>query len=221
MTLRRQCGFTLVELLLAMGMLSITLGAFYAVYRVQTRTLKSQDDRLEAQQTARVALDFMVREMRNAGYNPANTTSGNNCGDGVAGTPGIIAASATTFHFSYDSDGDGNCSSAGENIKYDFNAGNVTRAVDGGAAEPITDGNSNNLQFIYYPQQTTGAVPPPYCSSSSPSTPSGCVDSLAANIANVKRVSIQVTVQSKNANDDFGGGQMIATLTSNVDLRNR
>lgn len=219
MTLRRQRGFTLVELILAMGMLSITLGAFYSVYRMQTRSLKSQDDRLEAQQTARVALEFMVREMRNAGYNPANTTSGNNCGDGVAGTPGIITASATTFHFSYDADGDGHCSSTGENIKYDFNAANVTRAVDGGAAESITDGNTNNLLFIYYPQQISGTPPSPYCSSAG--TPSGCSGTLASNIDNVKRVSIQVTIQSQNANDDFGGGQLIVTLASNVDLRNR
>ena len=49
----------------------------------------------------------------------------------------------------------------------------------------------------------------------------GCSGELGANIANIKRVSVLVTIQSKNANDDFGGGQLTANMTSNVDLRNR
>ncbi len=225
MTLRRQNGFTLVELILASFMLSITMGAFYSVYRVQTRSLKSQDDRLEAQQAARSVLDFMIREMRNAGYNPHNTNSGVNCDDNAPGTPGIIAASRTSFHFSNDADNDGHCDTIGENenIKYEYNAttDDVTRTADWGSAN-ITDGNLTAMQFLYYPQQTTGVAPAPFCFS--PNNPDPCGGGLVAdNLANIKRVSVQVTIASKNINDinNFGGGQLITTLTSNVDLRNR
>lgn len=223
MILKIERGFTLIEMVMATFMLSITLAAFYSVYRVQTRSLKSQDVRLQAQQDARAALDFMVREMRNAGYNPSGTTSGSNCGDGVPGTPGVIAVSAQAFHFSYDANSDGDCLGSGENIQYAYDAGtnNVTRAADGGAAEDITDGNTTALQFVYYPAQTSGTVPPPFCYVSGVDDPTGCSGDLSANVANVKRVGIQVTIQSKIANDDFGGGQLVAAMTSNVDLRNR
>jgi len=223
MILKIQQGFTLIEVVLTTFMLSITLLAFYSVYRMQTRSLKSQDVRLQAQQNARAALDFMVREMRNTGYNPANATSGGNCGNGAPGTPGIISVAPLSFQFSYDADGDGDCLSSGENILYAYDAGtnNVTRAADGGAAEDITDGNTSALQFLFYPAQTSSTAPPPYCYASGVDDPSGCSGDLAANVANIKRVGIQVTVESKNANDEFGGGQLIAAMTSNVDLRNR
>ena len=82
------------------------------------------------------------------------------------------------------------------------------------------------MQFLYYPRQTTAIVPAPYCfSTTSPVDPVGCNgELLAANIANIKRVSVQVTIQSENPNDNdenFGGGQMTTTLISNVDLRNQ
>jgi prepilin-type N-terminal cleavage/methylation domain-containing protein len=219
--MKRHSGFSLVEVLVAMTMMTITMAGFYSVYRMQTRTMKSQENRLQAQQDARVALDFMVREIRNTGYNPTKATSGNNCGDGAPGNPGIIAASEQTFHFSYDADGDGHCTSASENIKYEYNgtSKDVTRAADGGAAQNLSDGNTTNFQFIYYPQQTSGAAPAPFCFTAG--NPAGCSGTLASNLTNVNRVSIAVTVESENPDEKFGGGQLIATIASNVDLRNR
>ncbi len=208
MTLNKRDGFTLIEMTIAMFMLSITMAAFYSVYRMQTRSLKGQDNRLEAQQTARTALDFMVREIRNTGYNPNEETNGDDCADwGNAGTPGVIEATATTFHFSYDANKDGTCSGGGtldENIKYSFANSDITREVDGGAAEELTDGNATGLTLAYFDQA---------------GNPLTAVPLSAADRDKIQRVSITVTIDSKNMDDQFGGA-LSATMTTNVDLRN-
>jgi len=196
-------GFTLIETIVAMLMLSITMAAFYSVYRMQTRSLKGQENRLEAQQTARSALDFMVRELRNARYNPEVEENGDSCGDGVADKPGIVTATATTIHFSYDANGDGDCADTGENVKYSFAGSDVTRTADG-SAEVLTDGNATGLTLAYFAQDGTPLTTFPLSEAARDS---------------IQRVSISVTIDSKNMADKFGGA-LSATMTTNVDLRN-
>ena len=209
-----QKGFTLVELMVAITLMSMTLAAFYAVFTVQTRSLNAQDHRLEAQQYARAVLDLMIREIRSAGYFPGSACTT------PAHTLGIVAADEENLQFVQDADGDNTCVSANENITYayDFTNKNVTRAADGAPAEVLTDGNAVAFQFVYYPRQTTGVVPPPFCVT--PGYPSGCSGDLAVNLANIQRVEIRLTVESKNVYP-AAGSQLFATLSSSVDLRNR
>ncbi len=204
MTLSKRDGFTLIETLVAMFMLSITMAAFYSVYRMQTRSLKGQENRLEAQQTARAALDFMVRELRNARYNPSDETNGASCGDNAPGRPGVIVATATTFHFSYDT-GNGDCAGTGENVRYSFAGNDITRTADGNA-EVLTDGNvaTNGLTLAYFNE---AGAQLPFPLDDQPKRDS------------IKRVSITVIIDSKNMADKFGGA-LSATMTTNVDLRN-
>ncbi len=198
-------GFTLIETMVAMFMLSITMAAFYSVYRMQTRSLKGQENRLEAQQTARAALDFMVRELRNARYNPTDQNDLASCGvSGAAGRPGILVAEDDTLHFSYDT-GNEDCAGAGENVKYWLDGNDLTRTT-GGNDEELTDGNvaTNGLTLAYYNQ--AGALLP-FPLDDQPKRDS------------IKRVSITVIIDSKNMADKFGGA-LSATMTTNVDLRN-
>jgi type IV pilus assembly protein PilW len=196
---KNQKGFTLTEVLVAMGLSLIVLGAVYGVYRVQAHTVRAQEFKMEAQEDARASLDMMVREIRNLGF----FSSGATC----TAVP-ILQANATTFQFVYDVDN--NCTFTGtmaavgadENVTYTLIGGNITRAVNGGTAQPLTAGNiTNAVLFTYF--DANGAdlgVNPP--------------------LANIKRVSITVSVQSRSTDAQFGGGQLI-TMTSNVDLRNR
>lgn len=154
---------------------------------------------MEAQEYARNALDMMTREIRNLGY-----FSG-----GAACVPvPILAASAITFQFVYDVDGDclfnGTMATVGadENVSYALVGADITKSVNGGAAGILTAGNVTNLTFRYF-----GA--------------DGVEITVPANVpANAKRVSISLTVQSRSSDTPFGGGQLI-TMNSNVDLRNR
>lgn len=214
-------GFTIVEFLVAILLTSIIMGAIYGVYRVQTHSVKVQESRLEAQEYARAVLDMMVREIRNAGYNPLGATSGNNCAGGSAGTPSVVTASATSFRFTYDFQGttagsapNGHCDNADEDITYQFQApgpqncasgfGDITRTANG-TTEPLTNCNvstTNGFSLKYYAKDQTSEMNP-------------------IVLANIQRVSISLTVQSMNTEAGFGGGQLNATVTSNADLRNR
>jgi hypothetical protein len=82
---------------------------------------------------------------------------------------------------------------------------------------PLTDGNATAVQFIYYPQQTSGTAPAPYCFSAG--NPTGCSGDLAANLSAVQKITISITVQSKNTDAQFGGQSSI-TMSSSADLRN-
>jgi len=53
----------LVELLVSAGLSLFVLGVIYSVFRVQTRTVKSQESRSEAQEYGRAVLDMMVRDI--------------------------------------------------------------------------------------------------------------------------------------------------------------
>lgn len=196
-----QAGFTLVELLVSMLLTSIIMLAIYSVYRVQTHSAKVQENRLEAQEYARSVIDMMVREIRNAGYFPVTVTDLVNC------TPlqgGIVTAGAQTFSFNLDADANGDCVGSNERVTYTLSGSDVTRAADGGTAESLTNGNITAFNLKYFTQAGAELTQP----------------IAAANLANIQRVLISVTVQSKNPDTEFGG-QLTVTVTSNADLRNR
>lgn len=214
MAVKSQKGFTIVELLVSMLLTSIIMGAIYSVYRVQTHSAKVQENRLEAQEYARSVLDMMVREIRNAGYNPlsiAATAIGTGCDALGNGAPGVITATGTTFRFTYDFQGAGtppvnpnsNCNDADEDITYTLSGSDITRTArssTGGSltTQNLTNGNVTSFQLQYFKQDGTPA----------------------AALADIQRVSISIKVQSKNPDTEFGG-QLTVTMTSNADLRNR
>lgn len=205
-----QGGFSLVELLISILLSSMMLSAIYSVYRVQAHSVKLQENRLEAQGYARSILDLMVREIRNAGYAPTGATCA-----------GILIASAQTLQFRLDANGDGDCLDADEDITYAYVAltKDVTRtSIGGGSTEILTDSNATILQFTYYPQDCTNNFSSPVGTGSAtcPATPGSNAGTLAA----IQRVSISLTIQSKNPDAEFGG-QLNMTMTSNADLRNR
>lgn len=216
-------GFTVVELLVSILLTSIIMGAIYSVFRVQTHSSKVQENRLEAQEYARSTLDMMVREIRNAAYNPLATSLGNNCAGGLPGTPSVVTATATSFRFTYDFQGttsgsapNGACDNADEDITYTYTTGcaaglgDVTR---NGTA--MTDCNVSAFTLTYYAQDCTIAFVNPVGAGTAT-----CSASNNGTLAAIQRVSISITVKSKNADAEFGG-QLTVTMTSNADLRNR
>ena len=219
MAVKSNKGFTIVELLVSILLTSIIMVAIYSVYRVQTHSAKVQENRLEAQEYARSVLDMMVRKLRNAAYNPLGAVSvgalGTNCAGGLAGAPGVVTATATSIRFTYDFQGttsgsapNGNCDNADEDITYTYDTsgcgaglGNVTR---NGSRNPLTNCNVTSFDLRYFKQDGTELSRPV----------------IAADLPNIQRVTIALTVQSLKPDTEFGG-QLNATMTSNADLRNR
>jgi len=63
-----QRGLTLVELMVALVLAFIVIGAVYRTFTSQQRTYSIQDQVAEAQQNARVAVNILMRDLRMAGY---------------------------------------------------------------------------------------------------------------------------------------------------------
>lgn|SRR3989338_1596653 len=215
---RSQAGFTMPELLLSALLASTVMAAFYSVYRVQIHTVKLQENRLDAQDYARATLDMIVREIRNAAFNPQGAVSGTALGTGCAGAllpgaPGVLAADGKTFSFTTDSRGnsvssppDGSCDDPDEQMTYVYDTsgcpaglGNITRN-----GESLTDCNVKSFDLRYFRQDGTEIARPV----------------TAVDLPNIQRVLVAVTIESLNGDAQFGG-PMVATMTSNADLRNR
>ena len=81
---KRESGFTLLEVLIAMGIATLLLGSMYSVFTSSQRTFRIQEQMAEAQQNARAAIQLMSRDIIMAGY----STNSN---------PGIVFANGTSL----------------------------------------------------------------------------------------------------------------------------
>ena len=142
-------GLSLVELLVAMTIGLLVLGAVLQIFASQNRTSAVQQEIVYAQQNVRAAMDVMVREIRNAGHDPQN-----------GGFGAIQAATATTIQVRADysdpdgdgrAEGDGDASDANEDVTYTVNGSNQLTRDDANDALPanrIVD-FVNTLLFSY------------------------------------------------------------------------
>ena len=67
---KKEHGFTLVELLVAMAMTAVVMTAVYTLYKSQQDTYIAQDQVVEMQQNLRASFYQMARDLRMAGFNP-------------------------------------------------------------------------------------------------------------------------------------------------------
>jgi type IV pilus assembly protein PilW len=85
------CGLTLIELLVALAIMSIVLAAVYQVFATTSKNFATQNVAADVQQSVRAALEIITQDIRMAGLDP--TSSGNF---------GIEQASATKLRFTLD-----------------------------------------------------------------------------------------------------------------------
>jgi type IV pilus assembly protein PilW len=114
-------GFTLIEVLIAMGISGVVLAGIYGAYQGQLKTFNTQEQIVDMQQNIRVGLYFIEKELRMAGLDPT----------GNAGA-GITVANADTITFSMDFTG-----GAGDGIDNDGDT-----LVDEGSDGSDSDGDT-------------------------------------------------------------------------------
>jgi len=140
--MRKDTGFTLIELTAAMAIASVLMAGIYTFYRSQLRSHVTQLVVADMQQDARVAMYMMTREIRMAGCDPRNTTGAT-----------IRIANAAEIAFDSDEDGDGAIDEDSERFYYGLQAGNLVR---GGWEDDLTPDalnlvalNIDALNFVY------------------------------------------------------------------------
>jgi len=125
---RDRTGFSLVELLVVVAVLGLTMAGILGLLRVSLESYGLGASRVEAQQSARVALERMVKELREAGYDPTG-----------AGVVPIVEAGPTHVAFQRDLDGDGLVDATRERVTF-LLRGTVLRRDAGAGAQPIING---------------------------------------------------------------------------------
>jgi type IV pilus assembly protein PilW len=132
---KKQSGFTLLELLIALGVGSIISAAIYAVYDNQQKTFLASDQIAAMQQNLRAAMLVMGKEIREAGCDPDKTANA-----------GFVSATIGRMQFTRDIAGDavkpnehdGDVLDAGENVTFGFSPADDNDAdgiADGGGAD--------------------------------------------------------------------------------------
>lgn len=108
-------GFTIVELLVVLVVTGMVSAALAKVFVSQYRTYRGQNETMQAVLEARTALDLLVREARQAGFDPR----------GVAGA-GLTHMTADSVGWSADLDADGSIEGSGpqgdERVRYFFDS---------------------------------------------------------------------------------------------------
>jgi Tfp pilus assembly protein PilW len=129
-------GFALAELLVVLAVAGLVLLALTGLLQQGGQAYLDGTARLEAQQDARVALERLGRELREAGIDPRGT-----------GFPPLVNPAPTGFTIQNDLNGDGAIAGNRERITYSL-TGRTLRRNAGGGAQPLID-DVEALTFAY------------------------------------------------------------------------
>ncbi len=138
-----------MELLIAMAVGMVVLGAMYSVFTVQHKIFTTQEDYVELQQGVRAAMEMMTREIGMAGYNPTGTSGA-----------GIVSALSNSINFTLDITNDagtgppdGDTNDSNENITYSLYTSDGVqklgrKSTAGATNQPVAE-NISSLTFAY------------------------------------------------------------------------
>jgi type IV pilus assembly protein PilW len=127
---RARAGYSLVDLLVALAVGGGLLASTVTLLHLGLRAWLWGAARVEAQQSARYALERMASELREAGYDPT-----------VAGIAPVVVAEPARIAFQRDFNGNGVVDPTRERVTYLLRAGEtILRRDAGGGAQPVIEG---------------------------------------------------------------------------------
>ena len=134
-----KCGFTLIELMIAMAIFSMVMTAVYGVYISSSRTCTLQNASAAAQQSVRLGIELMAQDIRMAGFDPAG-----------AGNAGIQVATVNKIEVWAD-----------RNYDRDTIPSNISGSIDNADFEMITyELSGTDLQRILYEGEANKSIQP-------------------------------------------------------------
>ena len=188
--IQRSVGFTLVEVLVSMAILSVLFGTIYRTFDSVNRSYTNENVKAGVQQKSRIGIDLMARDIRLAGLDPL----------GSAGA-GFIAANTDTnrIQFTADLNYDGDLKDPFEDIIYTLN-GNLLQQTSDLGTGPVTAtllDNVIDLTFTYM-DQADNLLPEPVA------------------VDQIRTVLISLTMQRPAGRD----GVVSRTYTTRIRCRN-
>jgi type IV pilus assembly protein PilW len=141
----RTAGFTLIEVLMCIAILSVLFGTIYRTFDTFNRSYANENVKAGVQQKSRIGIDLLARDIRLAGLDPLGTS---NAGFNPANT------SSTSIQFTADLNYDGNLDDPFEDIIYALNGNLLQQTTDLGSG-PVTAtllDNVTALTFTYLDQ---------------------------------------------------------------------
>jgi prepilin-type N-terminal cleavage/methylation domain-containing protein len=127
----RQQGFSMIELLMVIAILTVVLGLVFRYINRAQRVYRTQENRIDTTQQAREAIDEITRELHQSGYPSAKLYA-----PGVLGVPtandsraavGLVKVSPTELWFEADINNDGNVYSV-HYLLYDSSGNTISAA---------------------------------------------------------------------------------------------
>lgn len=156
----RESGLTLVELIIGVALSLIVLAGVHHLFVSQTRAYSVGNQILDMQGSARFALNFIVRDLQMAGYDPqasnlVGITAYQNNDFTPSNNPALSLGTNSELYFTVDSDGDAAIGNDGsERFGFRVNSGwletAVIRNLDGSIEswQPVLD-NIESMTFSY------------------------------------------------------------------------
>jgi prepilin-type N-terminal cleavage/methylation domain-containing protein len=131
--IRDQRGFSVSELLVVCAILGIVMAGVLSLLMVGQQSATTTSNKVDAQANARVGIERMIEEIREAGYLPAGPTC-----------PGALATPCPPFNYAFSAIT--NQSATGLTIQNDWNANNTIQTTS--VVDSISGGNRGE-QVIY------------------------------------------------------------------------
>jgi len=204
-------GFTLVEILFALFIGLLLLATIYFSMISGQRSSAALEDKVNAQQDARAALELMAMEIGMASYNP-NFVTGiwRNPGDCLNASAnqtykGIQVATINSITLEMDiGDSGGVGDGANEVIAYVYDTVNerITRQTNCGGAQPFLGDVPGNPRSVRVINNTLNIPMLRYFNGMGVEIP---VASLPAGIPNIRRIEITLAVETEDPDPNIPG----------------
>lgn len=187
---RKPSGASLLELLIVMAVLSLIMAAVYAVYQAGSKVFFKASQLSDRQEQSRTALNLMLRDIRQLGYDPSGAVSTLSLG-----TP-LLTANQSTLEFVGDVSRDG----VTDKVKYayDSTAKTITRQVAAWNSSTSSFGSYGNAAAV---ATTAGALTFTfYDDAGPPNTALTTLPLSSTDRQKVKRIVITITMATDKSN---------------------
>lgn len=207
-SVRSQRGFSLTEMLVVCALLGVVMAGVLTLLMFGQQSATATSNKVDAQSNARIGIERMIEEIREAGYLPAGpscpgapTTP---CPPFNYSFPAITAQSATGLTIQNDWNATGTIQTTsitdpvsgatrGEQVIYSFSSGQLLRQEMGVDGSPVALASGiTSLAFAYLDQNNV----------------------VTATATDIRTVTITLTTQQSS-------GQPQVTMVHRVRLRNR